>query len=207
MIANGFCNDETNNAGCYYDGGDCCGSCVLTHYCLDCKCLDPETNKHTVQNVLVGDGYCHDVTNKAECNFDGNDCCGFCINTEFCIECECHSNYNLSKYFHQIIYMFYVTLTNKWLFVLACNIFMQHWVGDGFCDDQTNSPDCYFDGGDCCGTDVNNLLCTTCECIGGGKTAPGPFCSCSDLSTDKKALGCKKMNKFLHSLMLHFSTN
>ena len=106
MIANGFCNDETNNAGCYYDGGDCCGSCVLTHYCLDCKCLDPETNKHTVQNVLVGDGYCHDVTNKAECNFDGNDCCGFCINTEFCIECECHSNYNLSKYFHQIIYVF-----------------------------------------------------------------------------------------------------
>ena len=86
---------------------------------------------------------------------------------------------------------------------------MQHWVGDGFCDDQTNSPECYFDGGDCCVTNVNpnvnNLLCTTCECIGGGKTAPGPFCSCSDLSTDIKALGCKKILQFyLDSLNFTF---
>ena len=85
---------------------------------------------------------------------------------------------------------------------------MQHWVGDGFCDDQTNSPECYFDGGDCCVTDVNpnvnTLLCTICECIGGG-TAPGPFCSCSDLSTGKKSLGCKKIvYSYLHTLTLHF---
>ena len=24
LIANGFCNDEINNADCNYDGGDCC---------------------------------------------------------------------------------------------------------------------------------------------------------------------------------------
>jgi hypothetical protein len=26
LIGNGFCNDEINNADCYYDGGDCCKS-------------------------------------------------------------------------------------------------------------------------------------------------------------------------------------
>ena len=38
LIANGFCNDESNNAGCNFDGGDCCGFCVNTEYCLDCLC-------------------------------------------------------------------------------------------------------------------------------------------------------------------------
>ena len=25
LVGNGVCNDETNIAGCNYDGGDCCG--------------------------------------------------------------------------------------------------------------------------------------------------------------------------------------
>ena len=25
LVGNGFCNDETNNADCNYDGGECCG--------------------------------------------------------------------------------------------------------------------------------------------------------------------------------------
>ena len=24
------------------------------------------------------------------------------------------------------------------------------WIGDGFCDDLTNTPGCNYDGGDCC---------------------------------------------------------
>ena len=31
-----------------------------------------------VSNALVGDGYCNDELNIAECNFDGGDCCGHC---------------------------------------------------------------------------------------------------------------------------------
>jgi len=26
-IGDGYCQDETNNEGCTYDGGDCCGLC------------------------------------------------------------------------------------------------------------------------------------------------------------------------------------
>ena len=41
LKANGFCEDETNNEVCDYDGGDCCGINVYTSQCSVCECLDP----------------------------------------------------------------------------------------------------------------------------------------------------------------------
>ena len=38
-IGDGYCDDENNNAGCGFDGGDCCGSDVKTAYCSECQCL------------------------------------------------------------------------------------------------------------------------------------------------------------------------
>ena len=38
----------------------------------------------------IGDGYCDDVNNNKECDYDGNDCCGLFINTEHCTFCQCH---------------------------------------------------------------------------------------------------------------------
>ena len=74
MVGNGFCNDETNNADCNYDGGDCCGQCLLSEHCEDCVCLG---NIHSDEftNRLVGDGVCNDETNIAECDYDGGYCC------------------------------------------------------------------------------------------------------------------------------------
>ena len=37
-IGNGYCQDEPNNEGCSYDGGDCCGPNVDTTYCIECIC-------------------------------------------------------------------------------------------------------------------------------------------------------------------------
>ena len=37
----------------------------------------------------VGDGYCDDVTNNMECNYDGGDCCLDPVNTQYCSECQC----------------------------------------------------------------------------------------------------------------------
>ena len=77
MTGNGYCNDETNNPECSYDGGDCCGSCINTDYCTHCTCIG-EVTGNGVSNALVGDGHCNDEMNTAECNFDGSDCCGQC---------------------------------------------------------------------------------------------------------------------------------
>ena len=37
-IGDGYCDDETNNAGCHFDGGDCCGANINTDYCNECIC-------------------------------------------------------------------------------------------------------------------------------------------------------------------------
>ena len=44
------------------------------------------------------------------------------------------------------------------------------WIGDEFCDDMTNNVKCNFDGGDCCGTYVNEAWCTECLCLNDSKT-------------------------------------
>ena len=75
--------------------------------------------------ALVGDGFCHDQNNNAECNFDGGDCC-LNVNTSQCLECTCHHTENCATGFIPSI------------------------VGDGICDDETNNGICNYDGGDCC---------------------------------------------------------
>ena len=40
LVADGYCDDETNNLACNYDGGDCCGFEVLEDYCDACDCLE-----------------------------------------------------------------------------------------------------------------------------------------------------------------------
>ena len=39
---------------------------------------------------LIGNGLCNDEVNNAECDYDGGDCCGACVSTEYCTECVCH---------------------------------------------------------------------------------------------------------------------
>lgn len=38
IVGNSICNDETNNADCDYDGGDCCLSSKNEDYCSECEC-------------------------------------------------------------------------------------------------------------------------------------------------------------------------
>ena len=40
----------------------------------------------------IGNDVCNDEVNNAECNFDGGDCCGACINTDNCSQCLCHED-------------------------------------------------------------------------------------------------------------------
>ena len=97
-VGDGYCNDEVNNAGCNYDGGDCCGTCINTKFCTECACLGNITGLG-VPNALVGDGICNDETNTVPCLFDGFDCCLSPVNTSFCSECSCHGE---SRYVKKI---------------------------------------------------------------------------------------------------------
>ena len=51
---------------------------------------------------------------------------------------------------------------------VGCNFI---WIFDGYCDDINNKMECTYDGGDCCGPNVNTQYCTECSCLdtNGGK--------------------------------------
>ena len=39
------------------------------------------------------------------------------------------------------------------------------WISDNYCDDGNNNAACVWDGGDCCGINVNIDYCSACECL------------------------------------------
>ena len=48
-------------------------------------------------------------------------------------------------------------------FLLGCIV--PSWRGDNYCDDGNNNEGCGYDGGDCCGSNVNKTYCQNCECL------------------------------------------
>ena len=70
LVGDGYCHDVTNNEVCNFDGGDCCGPCIIEEYCSECECL----GTFGIQNALIGNGVCNEETNNAVCKFDGGDC-------------------------------------------------------------------------------------------------------------------------------------
>ena len=59
----------------------------------DCTCKDGYSGSKCVKCEAplsyIGDKECDDITNNAECNFDGGDCCMDVVSTEYCTECIC----------------------------------------------------------------------------------------------------------------------
>merc|ERR1712037_800556 len=107
----GNCDDENNNCGCEYDGGDCCVKSlkkpINKKYCKQCKCLDPKNQPGKADDKpkcdksknkcgavkYKGDGNCDDENNNCGCEFDGGDCCAKtlkkAVNKKYCKKCEC----------------------------------------------------------------------------------------------------------------------
>ena len=145
IVGDGYCDDETNNAACNYDDGDCCelskGVKVNTYFCSDCTCHFQESCAAGFLLSAVGNGVCNDETNNADCNYDGGDCCWRCIAKDFCTNCTCIGNIMRDEIKNPL-------------------------VGNGYCNDENNIADCNYDGGDCCGKCIVKDFCTKCTCIG-----------------------------------------
>ena len=86
----------------------------------------------------IGNGICSDVLNNPECDYDGGDCCGSNVNTNWCSKCICFEDLNC-----------------------AAPLYL---IANGFCNDETNNAGCNFDGGDCCGFCVKTEYCSECLC-------------------------------------------
>ena len=91
---------------------------------------------------MIGNGFCNDEANTAECNYDGGDCCGPNTNKEHCAACICYSKESCNAGISAVIQL----------------------VGDGYCYDETNNLECNYDGGDCCLSSPNTDYCSNCTC-------------------------------------------
>jgi hypothetical protein len=45
----------------------------------------------------IDDGFCDDINNKKECDYDGGDCCGLSAQMNFCVDCSCKGKQNKDK--------------------------------------------------------------------------------------------------------------
>ena len=88
---------------------------------------------------LIGNGFCNDEANNVGCNFDNGDCCGTCVNVDYCSLCECLS-------------------------AEPGNGISNALVANGVCNDETNTINCGFDGFDCCLSDATDQHCSECSC-------------------------------------------
>ena len=123
--------------------------------------------------MWINDGYCDDVTNTEECLYDGGDCCLEEISNQFCTTCFCHQDGSYHDSVQTTIYSTTSTTTN-----LVCSSHLETYIGDGFCDDNTNSFICQFDGGDCCLDELKTEFCIMCNCIsnsGGNQNSINQF--------------------------------
>merc|ERR1711934_1271077 len=146
----GNCDDNNNNKGCGYDGGDCCvksvGGAVVKKYCKLCKCIDPKNQGGKPTCGLPqykGDGNCDDNNNNKGCAYDGGDCCGAQVKKDYCKVCKCLDPNGNKK--------------------STCG--SPKYKGDGNCDDDNNNKGCGYDGGDCCGAKVKKDYCKVCKCL------------------------------------------
>lgn len=165
----GFCDDQNNNAGCNWDGGDCCGATGKQQqfkWCKQCQCKDctrfkPDGCASTFKPgakcgsvSFKGDGFCDDNNNNMACNWDGGDCCGPSSNKKYCKLCKCRD-------------CKFKQTGDSCIKAAIGSCSAPKYKGDGFCDDGNNNAACSWDGGDCCGTSgkANQMkFCKKCAC-------------------------------------------
>ena len=92
-LGDGKCDDGNNREECGYDNGDCCPPhrSGWNQTCSECECRAPPTKGCGLLD-FVGNSYCDDENNNAECNFDNGDCCpphGLDNWDQHCTACEC----------------------------------------------------------------------------------------------------------------------
>eukprot|EP01083_Nonionella_stella_P022772 62967_1 len=206
-IGDGYCDSDNNNAGCNWDGGDCCEeSCIdSTHTCATTQygCLDPKyattTTTTTTTTTLnddcdvsfpsnLGNGRCNSYSNynTADCNWDNGDCC-----EETCVD---SATYTCGGYGYDCLDPQYATTSTT----SSCGS-IDYDSSSGTCSTQ-----CYSHYGSCSQTtyhssSVNGIVSVTCECCDCGSTDTDTdsdsschsaslsysYSSCSDLCVDR----------------------
>jgi hypothetical protein len=138
--------------------GDCCNPLSNFDYCYACNCeydrdlLMSQQIDMIMSNCsfgflhAIGDGFCHDELNIADCNYDGGDCCHSKTLIDVCTDCTCHNDT--------------LIVVNK--VIKGCPVHENNII-NWQCDDDLNIPECNYDNQECCGS-VSLSSCSECQC-------------------------------------------
>eukprot|EP00903_Cladosiphon_okamuranus_P005790 g5737.t1 len=199
-IGNGWCDLSNNNAGCGYDGGDCC-ICTCNapqddddYACSDdansYACIDPaapcvdddDITAEVVENCFprsIGNGYCNHYNNKPECDYDGGDCCECtCVVDEDDEDDGWKCSHNAG--FACIDPAAPCVDDDEITVEMVEHCHNAGNIGNGYCDEGNNTAECNYDGGDCCECTCespvdadDDYICTEFACV-------DPEASCVD---------------------------
>ena len=82
----------------------------------------------------------------------------------------------------------------------GCNT---NWIGDGYCNDETNTFKCNYDGGDCC-VNINADYCSDCNCLGRGVIKSPGFPGFYDVNLDLNWLIESQIGQRIEIIFLDF---
>ena len=85
-------------------------------------------------------------------------------------------------------------------------MFSQQLVGDGYCDDHLNIPECLYDGYDCCDINSNFNLCSYCICHEIHLTTE-PFTNMTENTTLNEIVDEDELEISLYSLSFNQSSS
>ena len=192
MIGDELCDDLCNHPEQNFDGGDCCLDFIEVTYCNDCFCYSDCSHHMNERCVELGtypnaandtncklnwiaDGFCDDVCNFSELDFDGGDCCKDVVINEFCSDCFCYDDCTHHEKEYASGFPWYTKTTSTMSSIvqdcyaenekpITTEVCKHGWKGDGFCDEACNVPEEHFDKGDCCLDLVSSDFCSNCFC-------------------------------------------
>ena len=122
--------------------------------------LDTKDNKDNTNCPvwsLVGDNYCDDEANIAECGYDLKDCCDIESDRSTCKDCLCYIPEDKE-----------IMLEDQFQKKCSASVWSTYF-GDGLCDLGFNNEEHFFDIGDCC---LENSFCVSSTFL----TTTGDFC-------------------------------
>lgn len=77
-----YCYQGTN-------GRDCCDASMFTISTSTSAQDGQDQTPCELLDSFIGDGTCDDEVNNSQCNYDGGDCCGDSVDTDYCTDCLC----------------------------------------------------------------------------------------------------------------------
>ena len=168
-VADGHCDDIANTEICNWDGGDCCGPNRVVDYCTECQCHEtttpttaaPTTAAPTTAAPTTAAPITTSPTTAARTTATPITTAPTTAATTTTAPTTAPPST-------------YTSGTATATTAGGCNT---GWIGDNYCDDINNNMECSYDGGDCCGCNVDTQYCTECQCLDSNGSGSGTTCS------------------------------